>query len=231
MHRNRFVAAGLPWAAAVVLVFLMGLAVPREARATTVLNLSEYSSDETPADCLSGLLTFTVTGDSLVLSVTNDTTSPNDYYINQIYFNIGADLSKMTLTSAPSNWSLDYDEDGNKAGGFGYFDVELSTNKKAAQVAPGKTLSFTFTFKGLSSSLTDTLFTTEWSTSGHPSALGVAKFVRGPGDDSAFGSAYFVATPPDPTPTGGTVPEPVSLSVLGLAAGLGAVASRLRRSR
>jgi hypothetical protein len=214
----------VPRAAACVVAILAALAMTGPVRAVSVLTLSEFSSDETPAARLTGTLTFTVAGDVLSLAVANDTEVPLDYYINQVYFSATSNVTGFGSTNLPSDWTVVFRENDEHAGGFGYFDVQLSTNKRAAQVGPGEALTFTFDLAG-TAPFADIDFATELSDRGHPAALGAAKFVRGPCDDSAFGSAYIVGTPP--TPVDLTVPEPLTLTAC--LVGFAAVALGVRR--
>ena len=215
----------VPRAAACVLAILAALAMPGAARAVSVLTLSEFSSDETPPGWLTGSLTFTVAGDVLTLVVANNTVDPTDYFINQVYFSATSNVTGFGSTNLPSDWTVVFNENGEKANGFGYFDVALATSKRAAQVGPGEALTFTFDLAG-TAPFADADFAAELSDRGHPAALGAAKFVRGPGDDSAFGSAeYIVVTPP--TPVDLTVPEPLTLTAC--LVGFAAVALGVRR--
>ena len=213
-------------AAACVLAILAALAMPGAARAVSVLTLSEFSSDETPAARLTGSLAFTVDVDSdvLTLVVTNNTVDPTDYFINQVYFSATSNVTGFGSTNLPSDWTVVFNENGEKANGFGYFDVALATSKRAAQVGPGEALTFTFDLAG-TAPFADADFAAELSDRGHPAALGAAKFVRGPCDDSAFGSAYIVGTPP--TPVDLIIPEPLTLTAC--LVGFAAVALGVRR--
>ena len=215
----------VPRAAACVVAILAALATPGAVRAVSVLTLSEFSSDETPAARLTGSLAFTVDVDSdvLTLVVTNNTVDPTDYFINQVYFSATPNVTGFGSTNLPSDWTVVFNENGEKANGFGYFDVALATSKRAAQVGPGEALTFTFDLAG--TGFDEANFVTELSDRGHPAALGAAKFVRGPCDDSAFGSAYIVGTPP--TPVDLIIPEPLTLTAC--LVGFAAVALRVRR--
>ena len=51
------------------------------------LQLSTHSSDETPAADLLATFEFSVVGFTLTLTVTNDTFAPNEFNMNEVYFN------------------------------------------------------------------------------------------------------------------------------------------------
>lgn len=209
--------------AAHLLAVLAVLAAPAAAHAVSVLALSELSSDETPAALFTGRLTFTVSGDSLVLDIANNTAAPTEFFINQVYFNATANVTGLTLADPVEGWTLVFGEDVEKANGFGYFDAKLATGDHDFEVAPGATKTFSFDIQGLAP-LTDADFVTELSARGNPSTLGAAKFVRGPDDDSGFGSGLLTPPPIIPEPP---IPEPLTLTACLL--GFGALGLKARR--
>lgn len=178
---------------------------PTAAAGSVVLTLSQSSSDSTPAEYLDACLTFDVYGSVLTLTVENNTLWPHEYYINQIFFNATDNVTGLTLIGS-DDWTLNYEEDGNRASPFGDFDVALVTrnNQPHARIAAGQTAVFTFGIQG-----TGTYdawdFATELSAvrGGHIPSLAAAKFVSGPCDDSARGNV-----------TDGAVPEPATLALL-----------------
>jgi hypothetical protein len=173
------------------------------AEGSMIETLSEASSDSTPAERLNATLAFDVIGDVLRLTATNLTQEPLDYYINQIFFNATPNVTGLTLTE-PSGWSLRFDEDGNRASPFGEFDVGLfgGVGNSPYEVAPGESLIFTMLICG-SGPFADSDFVSETSYvwGGQLPSLAAAKFIRGPGDDSARGNA---------------APEPATLGCVGV---------------
>ena len=177
----------------------------------TIITLSTNSSDETPASVLDATFDFDVDEilNMLTLSVTNTTVVPNTFNINELYFNGSDNVLGLTPVSIPTGWSL---LTGQIADGFGLFDFALidGVGGDAATIMPGETVAFTFTITGLADKGD---FVTEFSqyVEGQLVAIAAAKFVAGPGDDSAFGAF---------------IPAPGTLVLLGLAGLLG-----LRRRR
>lgn len=157
---------------------------------------------------------FSVSGSTLTLTVTNNTSGLNEFSINRIYFNANAAVG--TLLSS-STGQFDLNVISGNADGFGMFDFVLSHGPDAGHIhhliEPGLSETFTFTFSGVG--FTEKAFTTELSApfDGNELMWVAAKFVRGPGDASAFG---------------GLVPAPGVLALLGVAA---LVSGRRRRRR
>lgn len=180
-------------AAAAMLVLL---AAAGGARSDTV-TLSDASSDETDAAVLDARLEFLVSSGTLFLVATNDTLSPDAYNINQIYFNASDAVTGLTYVSATSStdgdvtagWSLSTDL---AADGFGVFDFALLDgvgSGSTAALAPGEEVTFELAISG-TGPFAASDFTMEFSTipPGDTPAIAAAKFVNGPGDDSAFGA-------------------------------------------
>ncbi len=158
------------------------------ARAGVVLTLSDLSSDETSPDDLSATLTFSVSGTSLDLIAMNATSLTDGFDITEIYFNTTSQITGLTLGAGGSGWILLADQ---SADGFGTFDYALlnDTGNDLFEIAPGQSLSFTLGIVG-DGFYTDADFTTQLSSvpPGSHEAIAAAKFVSGPGDDSAFGA-------------------------------------------
>ncbi|MHC4142452.1 MAG: hypothetical protein ACYSUF_11435 [Planctomycetota bacterium] len=149
------------------------------------LHLSDFSSDQTLANDLSATWEFSVVGDQLAITVTNDTVAPSEFNMNQLFWNGKFDFLLRN--------------------GQGETDPSL--------INPGETLGFMFTIFG-GADAED--FATSFSVPSSPEGISViiaAKFVNGPGDDSAFGAA---------------VPAPGVLALIGVA---GVIAGRPRRRR
>ena len=185
------------------------------AAPAAVLTLSDLSSDETSAEVLDATFVFDVVGAELTFTATNDTPQPGGYDLTALYFNAHPDVTELALDPAVTGWNL---LTGESADGFGVFDfalISVSGNDEM-EIQPGESLAFTFDITGTAPFL-DADFTTEFSTipPGDRPALAAAKFMSGPGDDSAFGAVV--------------VPEPATL-LLGLI-GAGVVSRTSRRRR
>lgn len=193
------------------------------ARAASVLQLSDASSDETPAGDLDARLEFTLAGSTLLLTVINETSIGSSdasagiaYDISAIYFNAPPEVSGMILDgdSTADGWAISMNE---QADGFGVFSFGLLSElgNDAGEIGPGESRQFEL---GISATgpFAETDFTSTFSTipPGNRPALGAVKFINGPGDDSAFGATL--------------IPEPATLLLL--LSGAGLVASgRVRR--
>jgi hypothetical protein len=198
------------------------------AQAATIV-LSQASTDETdPAD-LDAVLEFTIVGgDTLSLEIENN----SDYTINEIFFNSSDDVSSLSLASVSngSSWAPSTGPEGNKAGGFGTFDFAYASDGNDEGIQSGDTVTFEFDISGpcadtMSCTMADFVGPDTFSSSPPATQLAqaAAKFVQGPGDDSAFGAANGDGFPPV------GVPEPTASLLLGL--GLtGLYASGRRRS-
>ena len=175
----------------------------------SIITLSTHSSDATLPSVLNATLDFDVTGSLLTLTVTNTTVVPNTFNINELYFNGSANVLGLTPVIIPTGWSFLTTQ---MADGFGMFDFALidGVDNDPSTIMPGEIVVFSFTISGTAGKVD---FVNELSDPmpGHTIAIAAAKFVVGPGDDSAFGAF---------------VPEPGTVALLGLAGLLG-----LRRRR
>jgi len=181
------------------------------AAPASIIFLSNVSSDETDAALLSASMAFSISGTTLTLTVTNNTADPNAYHMNELYFNAPDDV---TLSfNGVVGWTMLTDQSAN---GFGTFDFALidGTGNDKDQIAPAESVDFTFAILSGTPTMDD--FVTLFSTlpPGDMAARVAAKFVRGPGDDSAFGA---------------NIPAPGVLALLGAASLAGGRRRRRRR--
>ena len=156
------------------------------AATASIITLSQFSSDNTDPALLSATFDFAVSGNTLTLSVTNDTLAPNDYLISEVYFNApdGVTLSFAGLTG----WTFMTEQ---AADGFGRHDFALIDGQglSSDQIAPGETVIVPFTI--LTGSPTPQSILNAFSVipPGNQPVVIAAKFRAGPGDDSAFGAS------------------------------------------
>ncbi|MFQ6049344.1 MAG: PEP-CTERM sorting domain-containing protein [Phycisphaerae bacterium] len=193
------------------------LLVVGQAQASVILRLSDFSSNNVPAEQLDAERKFSVSASTLTLRVTNLTPgAPSDppLKINEIYFNATDNVTGLILTSSSPQWQVDFAEDGFLVDAFGLFDVQFTdgAGHQPQVVDPGETVVFTFDIIG-TGPFSETDFVTELSTvfDQHIPSLAAAKFFDD-GGVSAFGNV---------------IPEPAGLILLLLG---GAVVAR-RRAR
>jgi hypothetical protein len=201
---------------ALAFIFLAIFSIAAPAGATSV-DLSLFSSDSTPASVLDANFDFSVLGTTLTLTVTNDTNAPDDYNINEIYFNGSNDVSSLSVVSVTHSVAGNVTSDwiplltGVMVDGFDIFDYGMTDGLgelAPPAIGPTENLEFVFSITG-TGPFTDFDFIVG-NGLGYTAA---AKFVNGPGDDSAYG----------------TVPEP-STGLL-LASGLLLLGARRRTRR
>ncbi len=194
------------------------LALGSSAGAATI-TLSSMSSDATPASVLDATFVFMITGASeLTLTVTNDTTAPDEFIINGAWFNAAGNVTGLTLDSATHSVEGDvfaaWDpvENTSMVDGFGIFDFGVTDGvgqNNLNLIGPGESIDFVFTIAG-----TGPFADTDFVVLNGSGFLAAAKFIAGPGDDSAFGAA---------------VPEPTTVALFGLGLlGLGMLGRRPR---
>jgi len=192
------------------LIAMVGALAVVNTASATIINLSDASSDDTPFSLLTATMGFEVVGDMLTLTVTNTTADPNAYKINELYFN-GPDGVTLSFAGL-AGWS---DATNAMVGGFGTFDFALLDGQGGSpnQITAGETVVFMFTITAGTADKDGFVTALSEPTGGGTGWLVAAKFVEGPGDDSAFGAA---------------IPTPGVLALLGAA---GLVGSRRRRRR
>ena len=198
-----------------LLVGVLALGVSANADGA-MITISTLSSDATDPGELDATFEFTIVAGVLKLEVTNETSAPNTFNINELYFNGGGNvtgLMPLAVDGLPDGWNFSTNA---PADGFGTFEFGLTgpVDDDPETIMPSETLEFQFTILGVGPFF-DTDFTTEFSTlpPGDKPLIVAAKFVFGPTDpkqgvednDSAFG---------------GTIPEPGTLALLGLAGAL-----------
>lgn len=164
------------------------------AATAATIQCCSVSSDATPTSQLDATFDFQVSGAVLTLTVDNDTLAPNEFNINQIYFDASPSITSLVLDSAThsvaglvtGDWSpvlTNEMPDGFPAKDFGLRDGMGETDPSVIQ--PGNDIVFVFTINGGVGTFTDADF----------GPLVAAKFVNGPDDpespgfeDSAFGT-------------------------------------------
>ena len=187
----------LGWVAVVLLPFIV-----TGAAGGTEIELSDFSSGDTPADILDAIFDFSIAGNVLTLAVSNttDTNVPEaEFEINEMGFNATAEITDLILTSGVTDWIFEFDQSGSSGqmSGFGNFDAHIAwAHPSNPTVLPGETVIFTFDIVG--DGFTEESFVTDLSSNTDTPMLVAANFFRGPDDANDFGA----------------VPEPTSLGLL-----------------
>lgn len=160
-----------------------------QVQAALVYTFSDLSSDATPASDLDATLTFEVTAggsatfnDLLTLTLANQTTAPNAFNINEVYFNFTGNHGGFSIDSGAT-----LNHGPTPADGFGNFDIKLD----GFLLAPGGTSVWMIDLglTGITASDFNDLSTTP---PGDTQTFAALKFVQGTGDDSAFGAVVPV---------------------------------------
>lgn len=174
-----------------------------------MVTLSAYSSDSTLPEDLSATVDFSVVDTTLTILVTNLTDGPGDtldtgFDIMALYFNATENITGLALTGPAAGWTLYSASKETKVGRFGQFDYALisGVGNDPSQIDGESWREFTLTVDGSGAAALD--FHSDLSTipTGNTPVVLAAKFVNGPGDDSAFGA----------------VPEPATIAILALGA-------------
>ena len=189
-----------------ILVSQAGIAA---SHASAVLRLSDSSSDQTLPSDLDATFDFSLSGSTLLLTVTNETSIPDSktstgfgFDIVDVFFNAPEEITGILLDadSLADGWVITTNE---RADGFGVFDFGLLSElgNDDGEIAPGESRQFELTLSS-SGPFAESEFTTTYSTipPGSRPALAAAKFTNGPNDDSAFGAVI--------------IPEPATLLLL-----------------
>ena len=185
------------------------------ASSGATLTLSDVSSDATPAADLSGTITLDVLGgNTLSLTLLNQTTAPDAFNMNGVWWNGDAGVSGLTVTSATHSANGDVlaawtpVEAATTANGFGAFDFALTDGVGAGNpnlIQPGQSIVFLMTITG---SCTTTACTAANFVLGNGSGyLAAAKFVNGPDDPESPGN--------EDSAWGAVIPEPTTAMLLG----------------
>jgi hypothetical protein len=156
------------------------------------VTLSSHSSDTTPASWLDASFEFDVSGTTLTLEVTNTTSSPNEFNINEVFFNAASHVTGLSFDSAMHSVEGDVTAgwvpllSDISVDGFDIFDFGLRDGDgepSVSLIGPAESIVFSFTISGAGPFAPGDFV--EENGYGFTAA---AKFINGPGDDSAWGA-------------------------------------------
>lgn len=178
------------------------LSSPADAAVVQLSTHATGSGD--PAELLA-TLEFEVSGNTLLITVTNDTAEPSAYRISEVLFNATSELTSLTPLTLPDGWSFATNQNANS---FGQFDFRVSsgTGQNAPTINPGETKQYSFTFTG--TGVTQETFLNEGSGSTRGGIIVAARFIHVQGGG---GNAYGGTTQ---TPF---IPEPGTAALLVIA--------------
>jgi hypothetical protein len=153
-------------------------------RAATVA-LSELSSDATPPELLGGAIDFSVSGDTLTLTVWNFTSFIKHYEVDRAAFNVRSNVTGLALF--PGDWRF---SGSTHPPVFGQFDYAVEPRPGIDPLYPQGSITMVFTIQG-TGPFSDADFSEAASVpiTGETSARAALSFIHGPAGDSAWGAA------------------------------------------
>ncbi|MBI5092784.1 MAG: PEP-CTERM sorting domain-containing protein, partial [Candidatus Hydrogenedentes bacterium] len=180
---------------------------------------SDPTIDSTLLDALIDY-TFDPSTNRLTMVIYNNTASPNAYTLSELLFNVGTDVTGMSIfdDGVLSNTSLNT---GVQQGGMGTFDFDFDGGQGNNGIGAGSSATVLFSVTGSNLDTGDFfngLSTAPGDGNGH--FIASIHFTRGPNDSSDW-----------VTPCTNVVPEPATMSLLGIAlAGIVVRHARKRKS-
>lgn len=188
----------------ILILLLLIPAFGVQARASVILDFSDFSSDETPVSALDAFVQFSVSAGQLFVGINNT----SSYSIAQLYFNTDTTLTGLAFNASGatnSAWSVTGTGASQTLGadGMGRYNWLINFGSGSNRLASGSLMNLVFDMTGTTSEAT---IGSKLSINppGKVMALAVIKFEAGPNDDSAFGGT-----------TTTRVPEPSSALLLG----------------